>query len=115
MSIKTNVNIVTKITGNMVTIDNLTRIEIALANARRMRFRVQLPCNDDTMCVHIYPEDPLAGFMAVLDREFMGVKIRDENIFEMDVNAIYRGKIFAQIISGVAAVDLMVMDYFDEG
>lgn len=111
MTIKTNVNVVDSFVGGAITLNDATRVLIAPANARRIRFDASLDCDIATHCIKLF--DSLTGgqFIGILDREFTGVMIRNRDFYTMDKNTIFRGDIFAIIDAGATPYDILVTEY----
>jgi len=110
MTIFTNINAVDTFVGGAITINDTTRVNIAPANSQRIRLDITLGCDTLTHCIELYDAATDGNLIAVLDREFTGVMIRDHRFYTMDKNAIYQGDIFAIIGVGPTPYDINVTE-----
>lgn len=111
MTIDTNVNTVKSFVGGSKPVNDATRVIVAPANSRRIRIDFSLDCDILTHCVELYDSVTGGQLIGLLDREFTGVMIRDNNFYTMDKNTIYRGDIYAIIAIGATPYDINVVEY----
>ncbi len=111
MTIGTNINIVESFIGGVHTLNDSTRVNIAPANAKRVRFDVYLSGDILTHCIELYDASTGGQLIGILDREFTGVMIRDNYFYSMEKDAIYTGDIYAIIAIGTSTFDINVTEY----
>lgn len=112
MSIGTNFNIVEDFNGDIISVNVNARINILPANTQRIKSYISLNCSDVDVCVSLYDQEVDGNLIAILDRSHIGNTNRDTSPFVIDVNALYRGDVWAIVeIGGPPAYDLTVIEY----
>jgi len=111
MAIGTNVNTIRNNIGGRHELNDITRVNIAPTNTDRVRIDIMLDCDLLTHCIEVYDAETDGQLIAILDREFQGVMIRNRDFYTMDINAIIRGDLWAIITDGPSPYDIVAIEY----
>jgi len=111
LTIETNINRVESFIDGPHILNDTTRVLIAPANDRRIRFDAYLDADILSHSIELYDAATGGNLIGTLDREFTGVMIRDNRFFSMDIKAISQKDIYAIIATGPSPYDILATEY----